>query len=377
MSAQEERLTPGSIAELGAWLEKFGAERVILVRGENSYRQSGAEAGFQAALKGKLLKEFVRPSLLVKAEELDQLADDIRSFAPQIIVAVGGGAVIDSAKIMAALASVRVSASEMPWSDFSEVPLVPLVAVPTTAGTGSESTSFAALYVNGIKHSIKAAGLLPKLAIVDVNLTKSLPAYETACTGFDALCQSIESHWSRSSSEESRKYSKQAISMAASALSDAVQSGSVEARAQMCQSAHLSGKAINLTGTTGPHAFSYGLTYDYGIAHGHAVAMTIRQFFRFNSNSDGGQDFKFEGETSQRIEEICQALGASSVSEAVVFLGNLMESCGVTRAFAELGIGQDQIETLCRKVDPVRLANNPRTVQRTQFVQFFQEDYLC
>ena len=153
------------------------------MRGEKSYRLSGAESLIAPMLAGVPHKEFVRPSLLVKAEDLELLLGDLRSFNPDLIIAIGGGAVIDSAKALTLLARSSFSAAELPQVDLTEVDTVPLVAVPTTAGSGSEATCFAALYVEGRKYSIKAPGLLPRLAIVDSNLTHSLPAYETACSG--------------------------------------------------------------------------------------------------------------------------------------------------------------------------------------------------
>lgn len=374
MSMQETLLKPNSLDKLEAWLGRVKPQRVLLVRGEKSYQLSGAEPFLvQALATVPHHKEFVRPSLLVKAEDLDSLVEDLRTFNPDLIIAIGGGAVIDSAKIMALLARSDFSAAQLPHADLLEVNSVPLVAVPTTAGSGSEATSFAALYVQGRKYSIKASGLLPRLAIVDANLTHSLSAYDTACSGIDALCQAIESHWSRKSSEESRKFSKQAIKLACSAIVSAVQDGSSDARNQMIEAANLSGRAINLSGTTGPHAFSYGFTYDFGIAHGHAVALTILQFMRFNSDF-GSYKTDESGNAVQaraRLEEISVALGCTSIPDAIKVLGGLLKKCGLSLSFADLGITPNEFTMLCEKVDPVRLSNNPRSVAREQYRQFF------
>ncbi len=370
---QETLLKPNSLPELASWLGSVKPQRVLLVRGEKSYRLSGAEPLIAPMLAALPLKEFVRPSLLVKAEDLDPLLGDLRSFNPDLIIAVGGGAVIDSAKVLTLLARSALSAAELPQADLTEVDSVPLVAVPTTAGSGSEATSFAALYVEGRKYSIKAAGLLPRLAIVDSNLTHSLPAYETACSGIDALCQAIESHWSRKSSEESRRFSREAIELAFSAITSAVEDGNSDARKQMIEAANLSGKAINLSGTTGPHAFSYGFTYDFGIAHGHAVALTILQFMRFNSDFD---NYRVEerdnaGQTRARLEEISVALECASIPDAIEAVGGRLKKCGLNLRFGDLGIAPNELATLYEKVDPVRLSNNPRSVTREQYQQFF------
>lgn len=373
MSTHETLLKPNSLAQLAAWLGGAKSQRVLLVRGEKSYRLSGAESLIAPMLAGVPHKEFVRPSLLVKAEDLELLLGDLRSFNPDLIIAIGGGAVIDSAKALTLLARSSFSAAELPQVDLTEVDTVPLVAVPTTAGSGSEATCFAALYVEGRKYSIKAPGLLPRLAIVDSNLTHSLPAYETACSGIDALCQAIESHWSRKSSEESRRFSRKAIELAFWAITSAVQDGNSDARKQMIEAANLSGKAINLSGTTGPHAFSYGFTYDFGIAHGHAVALTILQFMRFNSDFD---NYKVEErgnavQTRERLAEISTALGCTSIPDAIRVMDARLIECGLNLRFADLGIQSRELTALCEKVDPVRLSNNPRSVSKEQYQQFF------
>lgn len=373
MIIQEIRLHSGSLSELQQWLSSVSPQRVLLVRGEKSYRLSGAESILAPILSALPHKEFIRPSLLVKAEELESLADELRTFSPDLILAVGGGAVIDSAKILSILAASSFVATRLHQVDVSTVDAVPLVAVPTTAGAGSESTSFAAIYIDGRKYSIKAPALLPRLAVVDSNLTHSLPEYETACSGIDALCQAIESHWSRNSSAESRKNSKEAISLAFTSLLDAVRNGDFEARQQMAVAANLSGRAINLTGTTGPHAFSYGFTYDFGVAHGHAVALTMLQFMRFNSDFENykDEDRAHVDQTRERFEEISAALGCASIGEAIDLIGKRFKDCGLNLSFADLNISLHPLTGLSEKVDPVRLSNNPRSIVRDQYRQIF------
>lgn len=368
-----ELIEPGCLRRLGRHIVERSPNKILLVTGIRSFELSGAASKIEQALQGLKYQRLVQHSLLVKAEDTDQVTADVRVYQPDLIVAVGGGAVIDSAKILCTLVRNQLSARDLPETDISSLDNVPLVAVPTTAGTGTEVTSFAAMYRGGRKYSIAAPALKPCIALVDAELTFSLPPYDTACTGFDALCQAIESHWSKRSTAESRQYSSEAMKLASRNLVESVKTGAHAARIEMAKAAHLSGKAINITGTTGPHAFSYGLTYEFEIPHGHAVAIGMRQFFRYNCAFDqyasDEQDSMMR--TKTRLDEITSCLGLRSCEEGADFISGMMRQIGLSYILADLGIREDKVRELCEKVDPIRLSNNPRFVPRDQYPNFF------
>ncbi|MEG2934665.1 MAG: iron-containing alcohol dehydrogenase, partial [Gordonibacter sp.] len=191
------------------------------------------------------------------------------------IVSVGGGSAIDVAKCIKAFLGMRGdgAAGEFATQTITYSP-IPHVAVPTTAGTGSESTRFAVCYVDGVKTSIAQDCLLPDAAVLDASSLEMLPGYQKKCTLLDALCQAVESYWSVSACEKSREYSAKAIGLMV-ANWRAYLDGDVTAARLMMKVANLAGKAINLTTTTAAHAMSYKLTSLYGIPHGHAVALCM------------------------------------------------------------------------------------------------------
>ena len=155
--------------------------------------------------------------------------------------------------------------------------LPPLVCIPTTAGTGSEATHFAVIYVDGKKKSIASQQLLPDVVILDPQLTDNMPAYVSACSGFDALCQAT--YWSRAATPLSQLYAALTIKVLIVELPQAVNSNSRLVRDKMQMAANWAGKAINISKTTAPHAMSYVITQEFGIPHGHAVALTLGKFF--------------------------------------------------------------------------------------------------
>ncbi|MBQ3386302.1 MAG: iron-containing alcohol dehydrogenase, partial [Eggerthellaceae bacterium] len=215
------------------------------------------------------------------------------------LMSVGGGSAIDIAKcvkhelaIAEKTAGQELKTSPLPFAGAVHI------AMPTTAGTGSESTHFAVCYVDGVKVSVANDCLVPDAVLLDASALAGLPVYQKKCTMLDALCQAIESHWSRRSCEESRRLSAAAIP-AIMANAEAYLAGDAGAARAMLFAANRAGKAINLTTTTAPHALSYKLTSLYGLPHGHAVALSMAACWRVLLESA-------EGDLRARLAEIAR-----------------------------------------------------------------------
>ncbi|MCL2839570.1 MAG: iron-containing alcohol dehydrogenase [Defluviitaleaceae bacterium] len=177
------------------------------------------------------------------------------------IVSVGGGSAIDTAK------SINILNKEMPRACH--------LAIPTTAGTGSESTCFAVIYENGEKLSIEHQDIRPQHVILDAILLNTLPIYHKKSALLDALCQSIESLWAKGQTVESKSYALASIHLIFAHYKDYIGDDDLQMGIFMLQAANLSGKAINISKTTAPHAMSYKLSTLFDIAHGHAVALCL------------------------------------------------------------------------------------------------------
>lgn len=363
-------VAPGAISELGAIFDLLNARRVWLVTGEQSFEKSGAAALLDSMVEGMELYHYRQSPLVVRIEDLEPLVPDLRKFCPDLILAVGGGAVLDSSKVLSVLANYP--SEKLFEKDLTKLHSIPLIAVPTTAGTGSEATCFAAVYREGRKYSVSSPTLLPEVAIVDANLTLSLPPYETACSGIDALSQAIESFWSRRSTEQSREFSRLAIELAYANLLSAVKEGGLDARVNMAHAAHLAGKAINIAGTTAPHAFSYGFTYNFQIPHGHAVALTLPTFFEYNSGVIFSDTASAVAPASERIAELCALLGTQAAADAASVLRSLIHDCGLQTALSSLKMSKSDLHIVADKVDPVRLSNNPRAVDQSEYLDILE-----
>ncbi len=359
---QQTRFGWGAAGRLREFVASAGASRVVLVTGPNSYRASGAAAQLDPILGPLQVTAIERSDAYPTLEDVERARAILDAADPDLVVAVGGGAVLDLAKAIRARFTTIGSGSDRRLElDAQPIVDVPLVAIPTTAGTGAETTQFAVLYVDGIKHSLDHPGLRPDVAIVDPALTASVGPRSTAASGMDALAQGIESIWSVASTDHSRRSATRAVRRALACLEPAVRTGARAAREGMSLAAHLSGRAINETRTTACHAASYPLTARHGIAHGHAVALTLPAMLEFNAgvtaddvNDPGGVEA-----VRVKIAIVLRLLGVPDPAAGRRRLLDLMRAVSLETTPAELGI-HDLEPIIAEGFNPARAGNNPR-----------------
>lgn len=377
MNRPEEYFGYGSIKYLKAVLDRYGAKKVFLVTGRKSYSFCGAEKILNGILRGR---EVFRFSNFSASPELDGMKRGMRLFKKHkgdIVIAVGGGSVIDTAKLLNILSAQEGSPDGYIGNSKSiKKRGKPLIAIPTTAGTGSETTHFAVLYVGKVKHSIAHRYLRPDVAIVDPRFTLNLPPYLTATTGIDALSQAIESYWCVHSTPASKRYAGEAMHLAMKNLRKAVRNPDKQSREAMSKAAHLAGKAINITKTTAPHAVSYALTSYFGVSHGHAVGLTLPSFFVYNAEADIRDTVDKRGTNYVRntISKLSKLLGCEDAYAARAMLTKLMQDIGLVTRLAALGIKtQRHIRLIMDNMNVERLKNNPRSLSRQSLRKILQE----
>lgn len=208
-----------------------------------------------------------------KYEEVVKGVEKFVSGACDGIIAVGGGSAIDVAKCIKLFSGMNEKKNYLEQIPSNSVD-IPFIAIPTTAGTGSESTKHAVIYYEGLKQSISYNEAIPDIVVLIPELLKDLPIYQKKSTLLDALCQGLESWWSINSTPESIEYAKAAVYSILDNYKNYL-NGDEDSARKILVASNESGKAINLTATTAPHAMSYKLTSLYGIPHGIAVAVCI------------------------------------------------------------------------------------------------------
>ena len=372
---QQEFIGRGEIKNLAKLLNSYEVKKLLLVTGKNSYVQCGAKSIITKLLEKFEVTVFNQFSANPLFEEAMSGVKLINSYECDAIVAVGGGSAIDIAKSINALQAHRGAEIAIAKGiDKITQKLYPLFAIPTTAGTGSEATHFAVLYVNQKKYSLASSVLLPDVAIVDSQFTDNLPPYIAACTGFDAFCQAIESFWSVSATRESRQYAEKAIKIIVEHLPAAMNLGSSEAKEKMMFAANLAGKAINITKTTAPHALSYTITSLFGVPHGHAVALVLGQFFQLHDHVIGAQknDSSSVQELSNSMQKLYCWIGVKNALEAKQKWYRMMKLCGLESDINKIGIHTDEdVSYIVSGVNLERLSNHPMRLTTEMMTKIF------
>ena len=279
-----------------------------------------------------LYEDVVKGVKLFREEECDA------------VLAIGGGSSIDVAKcikLYSGMDDTKVYLEQ----EYKEND-VTLIAIPTTSGTGSESTRYAVIYYEGKKQSVTHDSIVPKYAILDYRNLVTLPLYQKKCTMLDAMCQSIESWWSVNATKESREYSRHALNTLMFNMKDYL-ANKDDGNAEMLVASNYAGKAINITQTTAAHAMSYKLTSLYGIPHGRAVFMCLPSIWKLMEERNILTDV---------FLDIAYTLGYTCVADAIGYLESLNEQMFEND---KVIMNEGDIDLLVKSVNLTRLKNNP------------------
>lgn len=353
---------PGTLNRLPQLLPEE-AEHGLVVHGSNSYEAAGIKPTIEDSVRTDI-ETYVAPGPNPSLADLMDGFEVVSTLKPDFVIGVGGGSVIDSAKAL----SVLPFQPDQPvnYIEKNQEPAsfgVPLYAAPTTAGTGSEATHFATIYVDGTKHSLVGAAVYPTGAVIDPSLLHSVPKRVRAATGADALSQAIESYWSVGSTPVSRTLALRAVELAWNNFEQEVLDPNSDSQYRMAMTAHLAGKAIDISKTTACHSVSYPITAHFGVTHGLAVALTVPAFMLYNADITGEDCIDPRGAefVQDRIQELAATIGTNDASNAARRLTNLWKTVGIPTSLDQAGV--TDIETVIAEgLTPERMGKNPRRV---------------
>lgn len=272
------------------------------------------------------------------------------------ILAVGGGSSMDVAKCIKLYC--QMSKEDIYLHQEYKDTGVKLIAIPTTAGTGSESTRYAVIYYEGKKQSVTHDSIIPNVAILEPKVLKTLPLYQKKCTMLDALCQGIESWWSVNSTDESKLLSKEAVETIMKWWHEYIFENTDESAKHIMYAANLAGQAICITQTTAPHAFSYKITSLYKLPHGHAVAVGLPEIWEFMiHNTDNCIDYRGSEYLIDIFASISYAMDCIKPDNAIDKFRLMLAEMGMDNPIS--GNYDSDLLTLTSSVNPIRLKNNP------------------
>lgn len=293
-------------------------------------------------------EEIVNGTALLKQEKSD------------LLLAVGGGSAIDVAKCMKLYCNMNSSLN------YLEQEIVPnklqFMAIPTTAGTGSEVTRFAVIYYRGEKQSVMHESCIPDAVLLDASVLESLSTYQKKATMLDALCHAVESYWSVNSTEESKYYSEQAIRLILENKDGYLKNEKIGNK-NMLLAAHIAGKAINITQTTAGHAMCYKLTGLYHISHGHAAALCVAVLWAYMLENVDSPQLKAV------FLELSSIMDGKTMQQGVELFRKLLQELEMEIP----KIKEEEFTILKHSVNPIRLKNNPMSLSEDVLEQLYRE----
>ncbi|HAM72527.1 MAG TPA: alcohol dehydrogenase [Verrucomicrobiales bacterium] len=359
----------GASGRTGEFAKELGGRRVLLVTDPGIVRAGHAgriRASLEAAGLTVVVYDFVRENPTTQDVNACLLA--ARQANVDLMVGLGGGSSMDTAKGCNFLLTNGGEMKDYRGVGRATKPMLPLIAIPTTAGTGSECQS-AALIADEVTHQ-KMACLDPKaaarVAILDPELTVSQPRRVTACTGLDAIAHAVETAVTARRTTLSSMYSREAFRLCAGAFPVVLANpGNIEARGRMLLGAAMAGTAIENSMLGAAHAAANPLTARFGIIHGQAVGMMLPGVVRFNAEDHGAH---------AAYETLAAEAGiAEGVEGLVTFLAGAVRAAELPMTLGSCGVGEDAVEELAAEAATQWTAQfNPRGISAPDFATLYR-----
>ena len=260
--------------KLKSFLESKKIKNILIITGQKSFNFSGFKK-LEIYKKFKSIMTILyKKNEIPEIQELEYLIKKINIINPDLIIALGGGCVIDYAKLANGLYNIKnlrkkIKSSTLKVNSKKTI----ILAIPTTAGSGAEVTKFSVIYIDKIKYSVEHNFLKPDFFSLIPKLAVNSPKIIRSSSGFDAIAQASESIFSKKTNIRSLKYSSKSLRYSIKSFLGFVNNPNLHNATQMLRAANFSGKAINISRTNTPHALSYFFTSKFKIAHGIAVSI--------------------------------------------------------------------------------------------------------
>jgi alcohol dehydrogenase class IV len=355
--ARSPRITfgPGAVSSLALITAELGDDRPPLVLAGHT----ATDRPWLPEVRGKLPRHVFTtiPGSYPTWASVDRVADLMTTLNTGVVIAIGGGSVMDTAKVAAARAA-----------EIGQGPRHPVAAVPTTPGSGAEATPFATVwdFDGGRKHSYSHDDLTPDAAIVDPDLIRTLPPAVLGSAVLDTLAQGMEAAWSSRATPESIAHGIAAVTLAAGNLERLLADPQdLAARSAISLAGLYSGQAIATSRTTLCHALSYPLTLNYGVWHGHACGLTLGAVLRYNAEV-ADDDCTHPGgpaEVHAIIDRIVAAMRCPSPAAAAARIDELIAAAGLA-AYRDGDYNDALLAGEALSYD--RAGNNPRRFDKNQ-----------
>lgn len=359
----------GKRKEIEKYIDEIRGKNGVLVCGK-SFTKNGVADEFVNLSGGKIKKIFsdIRPN--PTTDNVDECVKLMREIDADFAIALGGGSPMDCCKAACAIAKgddkIRSYHSEGKAINSNEA--IPMIAVTTTSGTASEVTNISVLtdVEKNLKNPMNDPAMYPKIAIIDPELTLTVPPQVTASTGLDVLAHAVESYWATIHQPVCSACSIYAARLVFAWLEKAYNNpDDLEAREKMAEASIVAGVAFSHPRTTGSHACSFPLTNIYGVPHGEACAFTLDYFLKFNAKY---------ADTDGRITALAKDCGFETPNDMADEITAMKKRMGMRCTLKEIGCEtDDQIEELTKKSMSMLMTRNPITLTEDNIRDMYYE----
>jgi alcohol dehydrogenase class IV len=369
---------PGSIERLGPEAQLLKAKKILIITDQGVIQAGlleGVEKSLQSVNLPFVIFDGVEPD--PRIEVVEKSVEKAKKEGIDLIIGFGGGSSLDIAKVTSIMITNTGKIDSFFGVDLVPNPGVPVILIPTTAGTGSEVTPIAILSdtKEKLKKGIVSPTLFPEVTILDPKLTIGLPPSVTAFTGMDALTHAIESYYSINATDLSDLLAFRAMELLSKNLRMAYAHGeNLAARSSVLEGSLLAGIAFANAGVGAVHAFAYPLGGEFHLAHGLTNTLMLPYVMRYNILGCPSKFAQMAKAFGEKVEGISELIGAEI---AVRFIERLSDDIRVPRRLRDVGIPEDAIPRLAEAAMKVTrlLANNPRKVTLEDAVAIYKSAY--
>ena len=339
-------------------------KKIIVFAGKQSFYKSGANKILKLFKENKNVRLVFKNKNIPESKELKKLHITFSKFKPDLVIAIGGGTVLDYSKILNILDDIENLENRIIMQK-----ILPkkknffLLALPTTAGSGAEVTSNAVIYVNKVKYSIEGEKLIPDQFILISEFVIKNPKKIKSSSGFDAISQAIESVLSLKSSEKSVNFALASLELSLGNYLKYLDKPTEQNSSLMLLASNLSGKAISISKTIAPHAVSYPFTSYFNVSHGHAVSLTLNDFLKFNYFNQKISQSSFN--LNERYKLLFKKFKVNNINELDLYLKSIKKKANLEDNLNNLGINLNKnIEKILDGLNEQRLKNNPIKINK-------------
>lgn len=357
----------GKRKELNKYIDEIGAQRGVLVCSK-SFEKNGTASQFVEHSSGKIKAVFsnIRPN--PTTDNVNECVALLREVKADFAVALGGGSPMDCCKAACAIAKGNdvIESYHTGGKAINADEAIPMIAFTTTSGTASEVTNISVLtdLAQNLKAPMNDEAMYPKIAIIDPELTLSVPPQITASTGLDVLSHAVESYWSTLNQPICSACSVYSAKLVFKYLERVYNNpNDLEAREKMAAASITAGVAFSHPRTTGSHACSFPLTNLYGVPHGEACAFTLDYFIKFNAD---------HADEDGRLSAFAKQCGFDSAYEMADEIAAMKKRMGMRTRLSEIGCEtQEQIEELTKASMSMLMTRNPIPLTEKNILEMY------